>query len=197
MLTYKVTSLPDLTLSRYQAFADTGVEGMLDAQTQFIRQLNRVLLLGKTSAHFYYIYNPEKESGEKLDIYISFSDTSEQIQSKLRKVIDASGIKNYFKLDECDDSVLSTQNYSTMSCLSKKERFLQTSLNNEERFFYVVPNWELNDEARLYSIYKLMESFDFPCCYRVDLYTETECLKKGVFAFSFRRTYPPRPAPPG
>lgn len=174
MLTYKVTSLPDLTLSRYQAFADTGVEGMLDAQTQFIRQLNRVLLLGKTSAHFYYIYNPEKESGEKLDIYISFSDTSEQIQSKLRKVIDASGIKNYFKLDECDDSVLSTQNYSTMSCLSKKERFLQTSLNNEERFFYVVPNWELNDEARLYSIYKLMESFDFPCCYRVDLYTETE-----------------------
>lgn len=174
MLTYKVTSLPDLTLSRYQAFADTGVEGMLDAQTQFIRQLNRVLLLGKTSAHFYYIYNPEKESGEKLDIYIAFSDTNEQIQSKLRKVIDASGIKNYFKLDECDDSVLSTHNYSTMSCLSKKERFLQTSLNNEERFFYVVPNWELNDEARLYSIYKLMESFDFPCCYRVDLYTETE-----------------------
>ena len=70
MLTYKVTSLPDLTLSRYQAFADTGVEGMLDAQTQFIRQLNRVLLLGKTSAHFYYIYNQEKASGEKLDIYI-------------------------------------------------------------------------------------------------------------------------------
>lgn len=37
MLVYDVKSIPDLTLSKYQVFADSGIEGMLDAQTQFIR----------------------------------------------------------------------------------------------------------------------------------------------------------------
>lgn len=58
MLIYKVCSLPDLTLTKYSAFADTGVKGVLDAQTQFIRQLKGIAEIGNVHIHFLYDYDP-------------------------------------------------------------------------------------------------------------------------------------------
>ena len=54
MLIYEINSIPDLTLSKYQVFADSGIEGMLEAQLQFIKQLYRVALLGGIHIHFIY-----------------------------------------------------------------------------------------------------------------------------------------------
>ena len=73
MLAYKVGFIPDLTLSKYQVFADSGVDCMLKAQTQFVRQLHRVALLGKIGIHFFFSYLPERDAGRKLDITIGFS----------------------------------------------------------------------------------------------------------------------------
>lgn len=61
-----------------------------------------------------------------------------------------------------------------MCYLKKKERFLETVIDYEKLCFYVVPNWEVKDDARLYHIFKLMEAFGEDCCYRVDLYAENE-----------------------
>ena len=41
MLIYGVTNLPDITLSKYQAVEESGIESMLEAQTRLIRQLYR------------------------------------------------------------------------------------------------------------------------------------------------------------
>lgn len=173
MLIYEIEYLPDLTLSKYQVFADSGVDGMLDAQTQFIRQLHRVALLGKVSIHFVFDYDPERNAGRKLQIRLIFKNTTQNgYKDKLRKVVRASAISSYFSFAEITLTENSQNSYSHMATMRKKERFLQTAINDEERYFYVVPNWEISKEARLYGLLKMMQSFDEKCVYRVDLYTE-------------------------
>ena len=90
MLIYKVGSIPDLTLSKYQAFADTGIDGMLEAQTQFIRQMYRVALVGRINIHFIFNYDEGFPSGKKLQIYIIFSGNEKDntYYMKLRKIVD-------------------------------------------------------------------------------------------------------------
>ncbi len=173
MLKYRVNSIPDLTLSKYQVFADSGVDGMIEAQIQFIKQLHRVSLLGKNSIHFLLDFDPSRPEGKKITISLLFDGllSNDPYADKLRKVVNSSGISKYFQLSEIDSINQNSTYYSDMAVMYKKERLLQTSLNNEERYFYVVPNWELNEEARLYNLFKMMQSFNEKCCYRVDLYT--------------------------
>jgi len=173
MLAYEINSIPDLSLSKYQVFADSGVDGMLEAQTQFVRQLHRVALLGNVSIHFVFDYDPDRSSGNKLRIRLVFKNAAMNgYKDKLRKIVRASGISSYFSFKEVDVEDKEQQRYSHLAVMRKKERFLQTVVNNEERYFYVVPNWEICEDARLYGLLKMMQSFDEKCIYRVDLYTE-------------------------
>ena len=175
MLIYQVEKLPDLTLSKYQVFEDSGVEGMIDAQTRFVRQLYQVSLLGNVGIHFLFDYDPDRQEGKKIRIRMIFLSKEEdsEFEEKLRKIIRASSISQYFSLNEiseCEDD----EEYTHMCIMRKKERLLQTVVNGKEAYFYVVPNWKVKDNCRLYNIFKLMESFEKKCCYRVDLFTENE-----------------------
>lgn len=176
MLIYKVESIPDLTLNKYEVFADSGIEGMIKAQTQFIRQLYRAALLGDISIHFLFDYNPKRPEGNKIGITLLLNSSSGHSVyfDKLRKLIKASSISKYFKFNEVDETELSNAHYSHMCIMRKKERYLQTAVDGEETYFYVVPNWKIKDDNRLYNIFKMMEAFDTPCCYRVDLFTEKD-----------------------
>ena len=173
MLIYEIQSIPDLTLSKYQVFADSGIDGMLEAQTQFIRQLHRVALLGGVSIHFIFDYDPSRNAGNKLKIQIVFSQTAAaDYKEKLRKIVRASGVSSYFSFREVADGMQTQEQYAYFTVMRKRERFLQTAINGEEKYFYVVPNWEIAENARLYSLLKMMQSFNERCIYRVDLYTE-------------------------
>lgn len=176
MLIYEIKNIPDLTLSKYQVFADSGIDGMLEAQLQFIKQLYRVALLGNIHIHFIYDYDPKRRAGMKLCIYLVFSgnEKDKDYYLKLRKIIAASNISGYFQFHEVQKSSTLQEEYSCMSVLHKKERILQAVIDNEERYFYLVPNWEMNENARLYNMIQLMESFDERCCYRVDLYVQKD-----------------------
>lgn len=187
MIIYNIKMIPDLTLSKYQVFADSGVDGILEAQSQFIRQLYRVALLGRTNIHFLYDYDPKRKAGNKLRINVAFSGNEQDkaYYEKLRKIVRASGVSEYFSFCETNDKIFDDSKYTYMSVLRKKERILQTVIENEERYFYLVPNWEMKEDARLYSMIRLMESFDEKCCYRVDLYTEDDL--EGQIHNSFER----------
>lgn len=176
MLVYKIQSIPDLTLSKYQVFSDSGIDGMLEAQLQFIKQLYRVALLGGIHIHFIYDYDPKRKAGNKLNIYVVFSgnEQNKAYYLKLRKIVNASNISEYFQFHEVQQSSSLKSKYSCVSVLCKKERILQTVIDNEEKYFYLVPNWEMNENARLYNMIQLMESFNERCCYRVDLYVEKD-----------------------
>lgn len=94
MLVYEVKSLPDLSLSKYQVFADSGIDGMLEAQTQFIKQLHRVLMLGKVNAHILFQYSPKRRAGNRLRIFLFFTseNTDSAYFTRLKQIVCASGI---------------------------------------------------------------------------------------------------------
>ena len=176
-LIYEITRLPDLSLSKSQMFEDSGVDGMLKAQTQLIRQLHRISMLGGVEIHFLFDYDPERQESHRLVIYLLLSGSNDSYYSKLQKVIAASGVSGYFSFREVENFP-SEKEYTYLAYLYKRERFLQTEVNQEEYYFYVVPNWELNDTARLYNLIKLMQSFNERVCYRVDLFTERRLEEK-------------------
>lgn len=177
MLVYDIKNIPDLTLNKYQVFADSGIEGMLDAQTQFIRLLHRPLLLNDVGMHFLFDYCPKRPEGKKLRIRLLFSseESGSDFSERFRKIVRSSGISDYFSFSETEDNAGSPGGpYKAMCYLKKKERFLPTVIEREKQLFYVVPNWKVKDDARLYHIFKLMEAFDEGCSYRVDLYAVNE-----------------------
>lgn len=174
MLVYRVTSIPDITLSKYQAVEESGIESMLESQTRLIRQLYRFTAFGKIITHYIYNYDPQRPNGNKLKIYIAFTnkEQSEQYGESIDKIVKASPIFSQFGLEKVNNNDDFMIHYRVKGELHKKERLLQTVTNGTQRTFYIVPNWKVNENARLYSVCKLMQSFDMKCCYCVDIFTE-------------------------
>ena len=113
---------------------------MLQAQLQFIKQLYRVSLLGKIHIHFIYDYDPKRKAGQKLNIYIVFSgnEDDQSYYLKLRKIVNSSSISTYFQFQEIQNLSFLKLKYSSMAFLRKKERIIQTVIDNEEKYFYLM-----------------------------------------------------------
>lgn len=176
MLVYQIKTVPDLSLSKYQAFADSGIDGMLQAQTQFLRQLHRVATLGNISVHMFFDYVPKNQAGNRIKVRLAFLGEliDDVFRDKLRKIVKSSGIYEYFSFFETNDAIPRDETFKHMCIMCKKERFLPTMVNGINSQFYVVPNWKMNDDARLYNIFKIMESFNESCLYRVDMFAPKE-----------------------
>ena len=171
MIVYKIAAIPDITLSKYQAYAESGVEGMIKTQLQFIRMVHRIIALDRIHVHYIFDYDPEKSLGNRLSIYIAFSkenDTASVIEEKLKKIVLSSNISKYFFFQEVSDDLIPSKEYVYRSVLYKKERSLDVNVGEQTQKFYVVPNWEINEEARLYNLITLMASLNERCCYCVD-----------------------------
>lgn len=67
----------------------------------------------------------------------------------------------------------SDSEYLYRSTLSKREFFVQPSVilpDDNDLKYYKVSEWEMNDDARLYNMTKLMQGLDTPVTFRVDLF---------------------------
>lgn len=173
MFVYQINSLPDLTLNKYQALGDSSIDSMLEAQTRLLRQLYRLAAYEKISIHFLFEYDPARANGTKLNIQIAFTNIGDEnkYNRSLDKLVKSSNIFEQFQLKQISKDDISEMVYSIKAEMRKKERILQTLINGASRSYYIVPNWKVNEEARLFSLFKLMESFDEKCCYRVDIYS--------------------------
>lgn len=172
MLAYRIQSLPDLTLNKYSAYADSGIEGMLEAQTRLVRQMRRIALLGNVRIQFIYEYDPDLDIGEKIRIYIAFQTEDKYFQKQIVKFISSSGISSYFDFVDCDIRSVLNKTYKTKAILYKNERELHATIQNADYSLYIVPKWDMNDDGRLYQMFKMMQSFDQRCCYCVNLSVE-------------------------
>lgn len=85
-LIFHVTKIPDLTLSKYCSGENNGVEGMLVKHNAFLRQWNRKGNLSDCSIHLYYVYSPEKNHGDKLDIYIMVKGERHNLNNVIRMI---------------------------------------------------------------------------------------------------------------
>ncbi|WP_026657806.1 ATP-binding protein [Butyrivibrio sp. AC2005] len=221
---YEIKRIPDLTLSKYSALDEDGVDGVLKKHLSFLRQIHRQALLTGEIVHWIYEYNPAEDKGKRLKIYLEFdSDKSsayvdnmvqnsvlapyfdivrvvpeEQLEGykgwlsrldekELKKVVPVSMLDKYTswmnrfrngdgqgekKRDKMDDFVTlhmsRINSYSHMSTLIKREKFSQAD-KKENGFFYSVNKWEINEDARLYNMFSMMQNMNMPCVYCVDV----------------------------
>ena len=176
-LYYEVKRIPDLTLSKYSALDEGGVEGVLKKHEAFLRQIHRKGLLNKEIIRWIYEYNPSAPKGQRMKIIIKFDgkNASDYMQS----FIGSSPLAPYFDLVQVfpEDELptltgketpkdlekrkaktlsLNQELYRYQASLIKKEKFARPD-NPDMADFYSVNKWEMNEDARLFGLFTMMK----------------------------------------
>ena len=176
-LYYEVKRIPDLTLSKYSALDEGGVEGVLKKHEAFLRQIHRKGLLNKEIIRWIYEYNPSAPKGQRMRIIIKFDgkNASDYMQS----FIGSSPLAPYFDLIQVfpEDELptltgketpkdlekrkaktlsLNQELYRYQASLIKKEKFARPD-NPDMADFYSVNKWEMNEDARLFGLFTMMK----------------------------------------
>ena len=176
-LYYEVKRIPDLTLSKYSALDECGVEGVLKKHEAFLRQIHRKGLLNKEIIRWIYEYNPSAPKGQRMKIIIKFDgkNASDYMQS----FIGSSPLAPYFDLVQvfpeeelpaltgketpkdlekrkAKTLSLNQELYRYQASLIKKEKFARPD-NPDMADFYSVNKWEMNEDARLFGLFTMMK----------------------------------------
>jgi len=184
-LSYKIEEIPDLTLNKYASLDGSGVDGVLDKHLAFLRQWNRKGLLSGISIHLYYFFDGAKEDGSyaagvrgnKLHILFAVRGEENTLMN-VPQLVRASALSDYFAFTPCslekflEECNIAGTTFCVCSTLIKKEVSVKSSLETgiEDGGYYTVPQWEMNEDGRLYNMCKLMESLDKQMLYRIDLF---------------------------
>jgi hypothetical protein len=181
---YRIESIPDLSLSKYSSLAGKGVDGVLDKHLAFLRMWNRKGSLSGISVHLFYVFNgrnccdyEDNMEGSKLEVIFLVRGKEEKMKN-VPQLVSSSPLSEYFAFAEIDSESFKSEykvcgeSFLTCSTLIKKEIFVRSSLevSGHDTDYYLISDWETNDEGRLYNMMKLMESLDERMIFRVDLY---------------------------
>ena len=93
---YQIKRIPDLTLSKYSALDESGVDGVLKKHLAFLRQIHRQALDSNEIVHWIYEYNPAEEKGNRLKIYLKFD--SDKVNKYADNLIKNSPLAPYFDI---------------------------------------------------------------------------------------------------
>lgn len=189
-LWYRLTQLPDLTLNKYASLEGNGVDGVIEKHIAFLRQLNRKGIVSGLSYHLFYLYiTPEDKAkdtpGHRLQIYLMIRGNADALDS-VPALINASPLADFYKLESkikrspTGDDICSISNvlagsgidspiFNTCALLTKTETLLPAG-NGEGEDYYMLREWEMNEDGRLYNMCKMMEALNHTALYRVDLY---------------------------
>lgn len=189
-LWYRLTKLPDLTLNKYASLEGNGVDGVIEKHIAFLRQLNRKGIVSGLSYHLFYLYvAPDDKSkdapGHRLQIYLLIKGKADAMDN-VPALINASPLADFYKLeskikksptgdDSCSISNILAINkldipvFNTCAFLTKTETLLPAG-NGEGEDYYMLREWEMNEDGRLYNMCKMMEALNHTALYRVDLY---------------------------
>ena len=181
---YILESVPDLTLNKYTSLDKGEVRGILSRHSTFWRQMNRRGLLEEGDAfHLFYEYDPERSQGEQLRIGIRFDIMNTKESGYLQEMISSSPLAPFYTLHEA--GTISKQDklekryypfpnvnrtYAYSVHLTRKERQSKPLDYNSMERYYTVSEWEMNEEARLYNMTKLMAAIRRPCLYVLSAY---------------------------
>lgn len=189
-LWYRLTQLPDLTLNKYASLEGNGVDGVIEKHIAFLRQLNRKGIVSGLSYHLFYLYvAPEDKTkdtpGHRLQIYLMIQGKADAMDN-VPALINASPLSDFYKLESkikhsrTGDASCNIKNvlagsgidspiFNTCALLTKTETLLPAG-NGEGEDYYMLREWEMNEDGRLYNLCKMMEALNHTALYRVDLY---------------------------
>jgi len=189
-LWYRLKEIPDLTLNKYASLEGRGVDGVLEKHIAFLRQLNRKGIVSGLSFHLFYLYIvPEDKTkdlpGHRLHIFLMIRGNMDSM-GNVQALIDASPLSDFYKLEakikgkSGDESICNIENilsdlkievpiFNTCAFLTKSETMLAAG-NGDGEEYYMLRDWEMNEDGRLYNMCKMMEAINHTTLYRVDLY---------------------------
>lgn len=172
---YELKSVPDFSLNKYASLSETGPAGVLTQHQAFWRQLNQWGKLFQGSIHFIYEFNPEMSVGQRLKLVFRFDAPDADAKSGIQQIMKASILSPYYEqIEIIDENALTRYRYAWQVNLLKKERLITSSFHEQEQF-YTSSEWEMNEDARLYSMLRLMEATNSHCAYCVDVYPVDYC----------------------
>ena len=167
---YELKTAPDFTLNKYASLSETGPAGVLVQHQAFWRQINQWGKLFEGIIHFIYEFNPACDKGQRLKLVIRFDAPSNEAKCSIDQIMKASVLAPYYeKLFPVGEECLSDTEYDWQVNLFKQERFIDSSFN-ENQSFYTVSEWKMNQDARLYSLLKMMAVMAIPCVYCVNIF---------------------------
>lgn len=171
---FQIDQIPDLSLNKYQSLADTGIDGVLKRHESFLRQWHGICTESSTSFHLLYCYLPSEPIGQRLKVYflIQGNDT---VLGLLEPLLAKSPLSDFFVFQK---GSLPTISMSAGATMTKKERVadIYNPMTGHSKSVHYVPKWEMNDEARLYDLFRIMETIgqaylpQEACAFRIDLY---------------------------
>lgn len=172
---FQIKQIPDLTLTKYQSLADTGVEGVLKRHENFLRQWHGICSVGRVSFHLLYCYLPSEPMGYKLKCYFLLQGDEENVRF-IEPLLQKSPLSDFFKMER---SELPEVHMGAGSTLTKKERLAEiyNPIAEQIESVHYVPKWEMNPESRLYDLLRIMETVgqaylpEEPCAFRLDLFS--------------------------
>lgn len=189
-LWYRLTQIPDLTLNKYASLEGNGVDGVIEKHIAFLRQLNRKGIVSNLSYHLFYLYvvpddTTKDTPGHRLHIYLMIQGKADAMEN-VPALINASPLADFYKLesemkcclkgdDTCSiDNVLNEMGiespiFNACAFLTKTETLLP-AVNGVGEDYYILREWEMNEDGRLYNMCKMMEALNHTALYRVDLY---------------------------
>lgn len=171
---FEIRQLPDLSLNKYQSLADTGVDGLLNRHESFLRQWHGICSESNTSCHLLYVYNPARPVGKRMGVYFALQGKAE-ILEMIRPLLFSSPLSDFYTFEDAEipDIV-----FNAGTTFTKKERVadIYNPLTGQSTSVHYVADWEVNDKARLYDLFKMMKTIgqsygdDKACAFRVDMY---------------------------
>lgn len=175
LLCYGISRIPDLSLNEYQFLSDPGISGVLKRHSIFLRQWHSIGLAGKVSFHLLYCFDNARKKGTRLTLYFLVNVSDEENLAIIRELVAVNPLTDYYDFVECEPPKYC---YSEGYTLFKKERkaLITTAVSDKEKEIFYVPQWEMNDSARLRELFKMMEvvgktdTKSGRCAYRVDIY---------------------------
>lgn len=93
---YQIKRISDLTLSKYSALDESGVDGVLKKHLAFLRQIHRQAIDANETVHWIYEYNPAEKKGNRLKIYLKFD--SDKVNKYADNLIKNSPLAPYFDI---------------------------------------------------------------------------------------------------
>lgn len=173
-LAFQVRTLPDLSLNKYQSLSDTGIEGVLARHESFLRLWHGICSVCGANMHLLYVLLPNEEAGSRLKLFFLLSGSSIAL-SKLPPLLSSSTLSEFFSFFPVE---LPEVAFNSAATLVKKERIagILNPVSGELINVHYVPRWETNAGARLYDLFKIMQTvseLSYPakaCAFRIDLF---------------------------
>ena len=165
---YTLHRVPDLTLAQYSAEESGGVDDVIKQHSSFYRQINRKGLLFGEVYHLVYLYSPEKQPGNRLQMYFRVDGNEKGAgPACMEQFMEASPLSTYFRFEKEKPNV--NPSFQFRATLAKKDGFVSSSQTENETGYYTVNPWKPNEKARLMGLFRMMQKLGHPVAYVVTL----------------------------